>query len=193
MNGASTPQYADKEVSYNESFTLEAAPVRPGYKFLGWQIYSGATESPYKENVSTITDPLKRNVNIYNASSSVKNMRTGSGTVVMCAIWEHIDITVADNLESLVTWSGIFLDDSDEFIYKAEKIRPYATGAASPKRLYYINTNNITSGAFNRIAKVTSSSGYIKINSYGVNKSDNGGSYNYITTKSNVFLNQTSA
>lgn len=186
MNKADTKQYEDQTAIIDKSVTLREAPKREGYKFLGWQVYSGATESPYKENMSTVTDPLKRNVSVYKASGIVKNMRKTLGTVTLCAIWEHIDITDEKSRSSILEWEGEFVSDLDEYVTTAEKIRPFNTGSETPARGYYINTNKLPAVPYYRVASVNyEENKYIKINAYGIRRSINGGKYETVTVKDN--------
>ena len=182
MNLASTPQYPDVTIEFDEELKLEKTPERNGYVFKGWQIISGANHGNYK-NI-TDTDPFTSGATTYAAESNIKNIRNTPGIVVLCAIWGH-DYILTDDF---VAWDGIGMDDSSPFIYHNNKANIEISNDLKSEDCYYVNTNVSNDWAFDRTAALVSGlPDYIIITSYGSSEySSVSKTLTEITSKDNI-------
>lgn len=125
ING--NPNSYEMTEEYDKNFQLPT-PVRDGYEFLGWQIYSYSGKSDYSSWVNTNTNPLNNVCNRFSAGT-VKNLcYTEGSTIKLVAIWKHSHATPnITNLSLNNARIGVFLNSIDP------------TGYASSA--YYVNTN----------------------------------------------------
>lgn len=184
MNLADTKKFNDDTVRFDETFVLSNIPKRAGYNFYGWQITSGASYGAYKNE--TDTNPDNKNVVRYKINDSLVNVRSTSGTVTLCAVWEHVRLDVNKTVE----WSGVPMDDTDMYIYYSNTPYYSSIGSYTAKSGeyvgYYVNTNVSETWPVNRVATITSQGRTYEISGYGYDVITPDGNVTSVTTSTSA-------